>query len=309
MDVMSVLSLANTSLLTAAPILAHGTFLGPTQNALLEPLAVLPKDHLGYEDPSERLQLMIHGGGTASGSQSATTSRARNVITDIFLDGRRPSSPSKVEDIVHLYGVRDQLQAGKVFIWLENVRNSPLPRFHALAAMPVLHSQLFATLSNEEQWAEWMPGVVSSGSLTSHFQSPHIQELIIGTPVGRKLYTQNVMHKEYLSGGEQIYWTMRPRAEYKVPSGHTGFKTNEGSWTITRAKGQGMWTLVAYQTHFVPNMPDWGLEAFKGAIMAQVRDEFSGLMLALANRTRDPHWTPTSGTNPTQMEYTIEEFR
>lgn len=237
---------------------------------------------------------------------SAFHAAASPALLGIFPQGAAPTDAAQITDAVVTHGLLDSLREGNVYVGLQDIPESLLPRFNTLSLLPVNHMKLYATMLNVDDWADWMPRFQTSERKGPWSMGQKIQEAKTGTEIRMFHYRALVQNRE-IPGGEQIVWNLDGSGDFTPDSGTTGLRVNNGSWTFTATPEDRNQTLMAYQIHVVPDILDFFVASARLLIEKVTMNEFHGVIQAMANRTLDPSWTPRSPQNPSGMSYKIQK--
>jgi hypothetical protein len=236
------------------------------------------------------------GGGTPPPSRPA------NPLSELFPNGSPPENAGTLAEIVEKHGLGEELAGGTVLAWLEEVGGN-LPRFHTLSQLPVNYGQLYRTVLNVDDWAEWMPAFSMSRSKGPIAMGQRIQEAQTGTDIRMFHYQVRVKNSE-IPGGFQIVWGSDGE-DFALEPGKTGLKINDGAWTFGPLGHDRTQTLMAYQIHVEPDIMDLFVKTTRMFIERAVLNQFNEVIAAMANRTLDASWTKDAKKNPCGVTYQI----
>jgi hypothetical protein len=243
----------------------------------------------------------IQGMGSLGGG-TPPPSRGPNPLSELFPKGAPPENAATKAEIVEKHGLRPELAGGTVLAWLEDVGGN-LPRFHTLSQLPVNYGQLYRTVLNVDDWAEWMPAFLKSKSKGSMAIGQKIQEAQTGTDIRMFHYQVRVRNSE-IPGGFQIVWGLDDE-DFALEAGKTGLKINDGAWTFGPLGNDRTQTLMAYQIHVEPDILDLFVKTTRMFIERAVLNQFNEVIAAMANRTLDSSWTKDAKKNPCGVTYQI----
>src|SRR5579885_235011 len=121
-------------------------------------------------DPMASRCLTIDGGSPWGGGSS-------NPMTGIFPNGDAPRSLSSIERVAASNHWIEPMSQGTVFVWVQNVAGSAMPRLNTLSIIPAEPAKIYETATDVDAWADWMPRFQRSRGIPSGFKNSITHEV------------------------------------------------------------------------------------------------------------------------------------